>query len=160
MNDFYVEVIPVIDYNRITSLCKCQYPLHRFGCPNFSVKKGCPPGTKNLDQVIDLSKTVYAIYNIFDYRGHINRMMEKHPHWSDRQAKCVLYWQPRVRKQLKVKIVKFMKEKEGYFIVKNPEALGTNLTETMKNAGIYLEWPPEKITYQIVLAGILKTHSI
>ena len=34
-----------------------------------------------------------------------------------------------------------------------PEAMGVNVTETMKNVGIILEWPPETVTYQIVIAG-------
>jgi hypothetical protein len=41
-------------------------------------------------------------------------------------------------------------------VVNNPEAQGVNLTETMKNVGIILEWPPEKLAYQIVLSGIKK----
>lgn len=32
--------------------------------------------------------------------------------------------------------------------------LGVNVTETMKNAGVILEWPPANIAYQIALAGV------
>jgi len=35
-----------------------------------------------------------------------------------------------------------------------PEAMGINITATMAQAGIMLEWPPESVTYQIALAGI------
>jgi predicted metal-binding protein len=43
-----------------------------------------------------------------------------------------------------------------YKVTTCPEAMGVNITETMKDAGIILEWPPENVTYQIALAGILK----
>lgn len=38
-------------------------------------------------------------------------------------------------------------------VVLTPEAHGVNLTETMRSAGIVLEWPPDRLAYQIVLAG-------
>jgi len=159
MDNFYIQVHPVVDQS-VIALCKHEYPLHKKGCPNFGKKKGCPPGTRMLYQILDLSKEVYAIYNIFDYQGHADRMMEKHPGWSDRQARCVLYWQPKARKALKEKIALFQELTDEYAIIQSPEAHGVNVTETMKKAGIELEWPPKTVAYQIVLAGILKTRSI
>lgn len=47
-----------------------------------------------------------------------------------------------------------MEERKGYHISTCPEGSGVNITETMKNVGINLEWPPKNYTYQIVLAGI------
>ena len=41
-----------------------------------------------------------------------------------------------------------------YMNHKCPEGAGVNITETMKNAGIILEWPPVNYTYQVALAGI------
>jgi len=40
-----------------------------------------------------------------------------------------------------------------------PEAMGVNVTETMKRVGIELEWPPVNVAYQIALAGIFKKHA-
>jgi hypothetical protein len=34
-----------------------------------------------------------------------------------------------------------------------PEALGLNVTATMRMIGIDLEWPPREFTYQVALAG-------
>jgi len=150
---FYVEVEPVVDIS-VRSLCCRAYPLHSKGCPNIGKKKDCPPFAPLVTDVLDFNKSIYAIYNIFNYKSHVEKMREKHPKWSDRQVKCVLYWQPKARKQLKEKIKYFSEYFPEYYIVKNPEAQGVNLTKTMKNIGIELEWPPENIAYQIVLAGM------
>ena len=149
---FYAKVDPVIDCD-VIRLCLKAYPAHKKGCPNFNKKEGCPPKTKSINKLIDLSQSVYAIYNIFDFKGHVEKMKAAHPNWSERQLKCVLYWQPKARKQLKEKIKLFFKEFPELTIVPSPEANSVNITETMKNSGILLEWPPENITYQIVFAG-------
>ena len=81
-------------------------------------------------------------------------MREKHPEWSKRQLECCLYWQGTARKSLREKIKLFKIEYPNLFIAKCPEGSGTNLTETMKQININLEWPPKNYTYQIVLAGI------
>jgi predicted metal-binding protein len=50
-------------------------------------------------------------------------------------------------------------KKYGYNFETCPEAMGVNVTKTMSNAGIILEWPPENIAYKIAIAGILKIKS-
>jgi len=80
-------------------------------------------------------------------------MKENHPGWSDRQAYCCLYWQPRARKQLRAKIEGFLRIHPGLKIITCPEAQGVNVTATMKLIGIELEWPPREIAYQVVVAG-------
>lgn len=152
MIDFYIEVKPIIDLS-VRELCKEPYYNHKSGCPNFGKRADCPPLCPTVDKVIDLNKTVYAVYNKFNIEEHINKMREKHPDWTEYQLKCVLYWQGGARKQLKNNIIEFLKQFPYLRIVKNPEASGVNLTETMKNSGIILDWPPKKYAYQIVLAG-------
>lgn len=121
-------------------------------------KPNCPPAAPYFDQVYDLDKTVYAICNIFDIKGHVEKMRAKHPDWSEYQLRCVLYWQGGARKQLKGHILDFLREYrgQGYRIEACPEAMGVNITATMKNAGVILEWPPESVAYQIALAAIRK----
>ena len=80
-------------------------------------------------------------------------MRGKHSNWSKRQLECCLYWQGTARKSLKKKIGEFLCSHSSLFIVSCPEASGVNLTATMKQIGIDLEWPPKEYTYQIVLAG-------
>lgn len=151
-----VQVNPVIDYS-VRGLCVKPYYNHPKGCPNFNKKKGCPPNAELFDKVYDLTKPVYAICNIFDLRSHIERMREKHPDWTDRQLRCCLYWQSKARKELMKHIKEFYREYGLEYKVETcPEAMGVNITETLKNVGIILEWPPETVAYQVALAAIKK----
>jgi predicted metal-binding protein len=150
-----IQVNPVSDYY-VRQLCCKPYPGHPKGCPNFNHKEGCPPSADLFDHIYDLSKPVYAIVNIFDFKAHTDRMRELHPSWSERQVRCCLYWQAGARKQLLIKIKDFLRSHRGYSIETCPEAMGVNVTETMKKAGLILEWPPETVAFQIALAGIKK----
>ena len=148
-----IEVKPVI-IRPVHSLCVKPYLNHKNGCPRYGKKEGCPPGVPMFDSFYDLSKSVYAIYNKFDFKGHVDRMREKFPDWSKRQLECCLYWQGTARKNLKerIEIFKMIAHRE-YFVNTVPEAMGVNVTETMKRVGIELEWPPVNVAYQIAMAG-------
>jgi len=147
-------VKPVVDLT-VRKLCFRQYYNHPKGCPNFG-KLRCPPKCKTIDEILDLTKTVYAVWNVFDFEKHCITMSTKHPDWSQRQVECCLYWQPRARKHLRHEIARFKLEHNysHWTIVGNPEGSGVNVTETMKQVGIRLQWPPVTKTYQIVLAGL------
>lgn len=149
---------PVIA-SSIRSLCLRPYPNHKKGCPNYGKKKGCPPNAPMFDSVYDLSKPIYAIFTVFDFKEHVERMKGKHPDWSKRQLECCLYWQGTARKNLKeqVKVFKSLAPDEKYNVTTAPEAMGVNVTETMKRAGIELEWPPVNVAYKIAFAGILRS---
>lgn len=152
MNDS-IRVEPITDVS-MRGLCRKKYPNHPKGCPNWDKKAGCPPKAKMIDKILDFKQPIFAIYNKYSFGEHVQRMKDKHPDWTKRQAECCLYWQGTARKQLKEKIKKFLQEHRNYIISTCPEGSGVNITETMKNVGIELEWPPKKYTYQIVLAGI------
>lgn len=147
-------VEPVIQYS-VRSLCARPYYNHPKGCPNYGRRPTCPPDAPKLEQIIDISASVYCIYNRFDLATHVEVMQVKHPTWSERQLYCCLYWQPKARKELQKLIKEFIYEVRGYGlqIVSNPEACGVNITETMRQINIELEWPPRSIAYQVVLAG-------
>lgn len=150
-----LPVIPVIDYS-VRGLCVKPYPGHKKGCPNFNKKNGCPPGAAKFDEVYDLSKPVYAIINKFDFASHVSRMKELHPEWSQRQLECCLYWQPKARNQLLQHIKYFLQNHPGYKVEPCPEAMGVDVTETLKNSGVILEWPPKIMCCQVALAGTIK----
>jgi len=174
------QVYPVIDHT-VRKLCCRPYLGHdkgkNIGCPNFNRKEGCPPKAPLFDNVFDLREPVYAIYNIFDLAAYVQKMKAGHPDWSDAQLRCCLLWQGRARKQLAKHVMEFITayprynvsmayyrgiEKDlgpvyGRIIPASPEAMGVNVTETMANAGIHLEWPPVKVAYQIALAGVKKS---
>ncbi len=154
---YFYRVKPIIDM-KVRGLCIKPYYNHPKGCPNFSKKPGCPPECPRIDELIDFDNPmpIYAIINEFDFKKHCNRMRAKHPEWSKRQVECCLYWQGTARKSLRRKIAQFIFKHPHYDIVTCPEGAGVNLTETMANEGIDLEWPPVNYTYQIALAGIPK----
>ena len=151
----WAEVNVAVDHS-VRALCAKPYPNHRKGCPNLNKKAGCPPQAQFIENVLDLSKTVYAVWNRFDLAEHRERMRAAHPQWSRRQLDCCLYWQPKARKQLRVYLHEFLQNHRGLKVIGCPEACGVNITETMKSAGRILEWPPENWTYQIVLIGTAK----
>ena len=137
-------------------MCKLSYYKHPNGCPNYGKKKGCPPHTRFFDEIYDLSESVYALYNIFDLKSHVMRMRDKHPEWSQRQLECCLYWQGTARKELREFIKGWLKNHREYTIEATPEGLGVNITNTLHNIGIELEWPPISTAYQVALAGVSK----
>jgi len=149
-----ILVEPVIDLS-VRGLCCRPYPGHPKGCPNFGRKPGCPPEAPTIDQLLDLNKPVFAVFNEFDLMGHVKRMRERHPGWSCRQLVCCLYWQAGARKQLRANLCTFLRAKSGsaWRIVMNPEGAGVNVTATMESVGIMLEWPPRTSAYQVAFVG-------
>lgn len=153
-----IRVIPVIDYS-VRELCVNPYHLHPKGCPNVGKCDRCPPAAPLFDQVFDLTQPFYAVVNEFDLAGHVQRLKatpkKDGSTRSDAEANCVLYWQPKARKQLEAKIVNLCCGiLSDYSAERCPEAMGINITETLANAGIVLEWPPRKVARQVALLGI------
>ena len=118
----FAEITPIIDYS-VRGLCKNPYHNHPKGCPNWGKDK-CPPIIAKLEDFFDTTQPMYFIWNEFDLGSHIEKMKEKHPDWTDYQLRCVLYWQPKARKQLKEEIIKFKKLHPEYFVSTGPEAMG------------------------------------
>ena len=115
MDDFYIQVEPVVDL-QMRKLCCRPYYNHKNGCINFNKKKDCPPNCPVITDVLDFSEPIYAIYNVFNFGSHVTKMKKKHPEWTKRQCECCLYWQPKARKQLREKIQLFLKYFLGYYI--------------------------------------------
>ncbi len=147
-----IQVNPVID-NSVRGLCVKAYPGHKKGCPNYNHKNGCPPKSKIFTDVYDFDQPIYAIVNRFDLDEHRSRMRTLHPSWSQRQLDCCLYWQPKARKDLWKGIINFIKEHPEYWVTACPEAMGIEVTKTLEAVSINLEWPPDKYSYQVALAG-------
>jgi len=78
-----------------------------------------------------------------------------------RQWYNCIRWQGTARKHHKKDVLGFQKEFPILHVDMNPEALGINVTEMMKQAGIELEWnyhedhDPERKTYRVSIAGNL-----
>lgn len=148
------EVTPVIDTG-IRKVCKKPYAGHPKGCPNWN-KEGrfdCPPKAPPLHRVIDLEKTVFAVVSAFDIGSHILRMKSKHPDWTDRQLRNVLYWQGTARKKLRGGIAQLVAEHGGLVVLTCPEACGLMVTKTVEPLGVTLSWPPLETVHHVALAG-------
>lgn len=137
----------------VRTLCRRPYPRHKTGCPNYGIRETCPPKAPLINEVLDLSQPVYAIWNVFDFEAHVKRMRKAHPNWSQRQTECCLYWQPKARKRLKIMIKAFKRKYPKLRVIDCPEAMGVDVTDTMKSIGVRLQWPPTTKTYQVAVAG-------
>jgi hypothetical protein len=152
----YLQVVPVIEPQARGCLCVRPYPNHPHGCPNVGHKIGCPPTAPKLEEYFDLAKPCWVIYNVFDFGEHVRRMRNTHPDWTQRQLECCLYWQPRARKELREEVRRFLKEPFGTDFELNycPEAMGLDVTATLRNVGVELEWPPVEKALQVAFGAI------
>ena len=148
----------VIDYS-VRELCFRPYPNHPKGCPNYGKRPTCPPRCPKLENIYDTSQGFWIVWIEYDFATHRRNMRRKHPEWSQRQIDCCLYWQGTANKMLREAVADaeyYLEGRGGWETTFCPEAMGVNVTATMKNLGIKLEWPPEKIVYKVAIIGVRK----
>ena len=141
----------IIDY-RARDWCKLPYTLHPKGCPNFNHKPTCPPRACFIENLCNLSKRTWFVIVSFDLQSHINKMLSKYPDWTDRQTRCVLYWQPKVNKQLENETKLFCAFKPLKYTT-CPEAMGVNVIKTAKQLGLPITPRPKNKVYKIALVA-------
>lgn len=135
--------------------CKLPYPDHPKGCPNYGKKPTCPEQAPLIEDFIDLSKPKIIIAVEFDLAHHIGKMRSRHPDWSDRQLRCLLYWQGSVNKELRL-LIKAVQGLNGLLkITTCPEAMGVNVIETAKRVGLPIELKPQSKVFKIAIGGYL-----
>jgi len=127
--------------------CMAPYPNHPKGCPNFP--KCCESRT-DFNEYQDYDW--FAVVEEFNLKNHAEKMKEKHQGWSERQARCVLYWQNSLRKRLREEVQKFAVPLMGDIILDIPEACGINLFATMAKHDLYLKTNPDMV-YKIMMVG-------
>ena len=128
--------------------CAKYYDGHPKGCPNFPKCKKSRPHF-NTFQGYDW----YAIVEPFDLKTHAEKMKEKHPKWSERQCRNLLYWQNGVRSRLRKKAEKFAVQLMGDIILDIPEANGVQVFDTMEKHGLVLERKKPNTIHKIMLVG-------
>lgn len=145
----------VIDH-RAREWCKLPYPGHPKGCPNIGEKPDCPPKAPLVEDWLDLSRPHWFIIEDFDISAFAERMKEKHPDWTDRQCRCVLYWQNIPRKHLREAIEDFQRMHPGTISTLLPEAMGVHVIKTARELGVPIKAKPNGTVFKIALVGYSK----
>lgn len=142
----------IIDH-RAREWCKLPYPNHPRGCPNYGKKYDCPPQVQLIENWLGDYKKLWLVCVSFDIESHAEEMLRRHPHWSDRQARCLLYWQPKVNKELARATWGFAIDRlNGCSYC--PEAMGVDVIKTARLAGLPIETNPRKIVHKISLVKL------
>lgn len=148
MNDLIIKDLKEIVATDCTNeWCRLPYPQHKNGCPNYGREK-CPPGAVSFKKIINPPFKLVAVR--FNLEEHAERMKEKHPNWSDKQARCVLYWQKGVDKKLRQECEKIA---DDNLILYRPEAHYINMFATCRKIGLILEKNPKKYVWKIAIIG-------
>ena len=125
--------------DRVGKWCQSPYSNHPKGCPNYNATVKCPHQAPLIGELFDLKKSLCFVHSEFDLAVHVAKMEKKHPEWTLKQCKCVLYWQGTSRKQLKDRIREAMADLGADTVAMVPEALGVNVYATARLAGLNLE---------------------
>jgi len=147
-----IKLKELVTSNKTRGWCLLPYPNHPKGCPNY--RKKCRWGAPPIEFYFDLYKPMYAVFSEFNLEAHMERMKKKHPKWSNRQARCVLYWQSTSRKQLKEQIQLARNRFDCNIVSTCPEWLGVNVYATLAQSGLRLEKIKDlKICRHVALIG-------
>ena len=138
--------------------CKLPYPVilgqksdHPDGCPNYGRRETCPPLAPLFEKIL---KSPFLLVGVkFDLESWADELKKKHPKWTDRQARCCLYWQGKVRKVLREACNEIMRDFCDGEVLYVPEATGVDVFKTCEKIGIMLERNPKKYVWKIAIIG-------
>lgn len=134
-----VPVREVVISDQTAKWCELPYPGHPKGCPNVGKAAHCPPQAPKLGEVFDLGGPLYLVHSDFDLDAHAAKMRSEHPEWTERQCRCLLYWQPRSRKQMRQRVEEAMPMVGADVSAACPEAMGLNVFATARKSGLILD---------------------
>ncbi|TET67567.1 MAG: hypothetical protein E3J56_12655 [Candidatus Aminicenantes bacterium] len=106
--------------------------------PNYG-REGCPPDALPIIEVMDLRKPIFIAFSEFDLSSHIQRMRKRHPEWSERQLRNVLYWQGTSRKEMRHWARIAQSYGCGDLVLTCPEAHGVNVYATCFCSGLKIQ---------------------
>lgn len=163
--EFHAAVVrPIVD-SSMRGLCTRPYPRRPNGCPHYGRRDRCPPAAPLFKNAFDTGYAIWALWADFDLGHHRERQRLSHPTWSLRQLVNCQHWQGTVRAFLHRKAKAWVEQhwskprtsgRRDFFYTDCPEAMGVNVTATMQNVGVELEWSPKDVTRMIFLAGVRK----
>lgn len=143
---------------KVKTWCGLSYPGHPKGCPNYLTdKEDCPNNSPYISDILDLTKPMFLVFSEFNLKQHILNMKRKHPDWTDKQCKNVLYWQRISKKQMIDRAMRACKLTNSNKIITKGESYGVNLYITCKKAGLHLEKIKNiKTCHYVAILGHLK----
>lgn len=152
--EYIIPVKRIVLSSKTGDWCRLPYPGHPKGCPNYGKSSKCPPKAPTLLDYFDFNRPVYLVVAEFDLQTQIKKMAALHPDWSNRQCRCVLYWQGTVRKILKERTAEAMKLLNATAATACPEGMGLNVFATARLAGLKMDKTRRVITdHHIALIG-------
>jgi predicted metal-binding protein len=171
-----IEKDSIITTKLTQDFCKRPYPNHPKGCPNYGKGPLCPPHDVFIDPILREFNNFYLFFAKFDFRTYVEIRSYEKPEWSDKQLRCVLYWQSSVKKILKQKILNVLRTNnyEKYYIascgsgfntknlskyqekIYSMESIGINVLSTLKKNKIEFERNPINTVTLVCLLCVLK----
>lgn len=131
--------------------CRLPYPGHKKGCPNFP---RCPNQHRDFLKIKQTYSSWYAVIEKFDVKGHAQTMKLLHPEWTERQCRNLLYWQGKIRSNLRRQAYPdYPNRPTDRIVLEIPEACGINVFETMALVGIQIDRHPD-IIRKVMIIGI------
>lgn len=143
MEEHILKVKRLVWTPKVQQLCTTPYTQHPKGCPMFGRKDGCPPQQALVPNVFSMRRGLYLVYETFNLDAHARRMKTRHPQWTDRQCRNVLYWQAGARHVLRQRLERLLAcgidddYVDRYTLC--PEGMGVNVFQTAHAAGLHLE---------------------
>lgn len=142
--------------------CFMKYPGHPHGCPCAHGRCwGDGKAQIPLTESIDVSRPIYIVFNEFNLEEHARSMKLKHPHWSDRQCRNLLYWQNTSIAGLKIRIKEAKKVIHPVPEIQSTgEGYGVNVYATCLRSGLKLDRIKDmKICRHLAIMGYRKKHA-
>ncbi len=143
-----LTIVFLDDRARDGTWCKMPYKNHPKGCPNYPK---CLQGRPDFREYRGFDWV--AVLEYFDLKSHAERMKEKHPDWSERQCRNLLYWQGGVRSRLRVKAKMIAVPLRGDVILDIPEINGVDVYKTMKLYNVILTHHKPDVVIKVMLIG-------
>lgn len=139
------------------SYCRAPYPNHPNGCPNWGIKKGCPPNVPCFLKEFNQKVLVCAVG--IDFAHYLQIRRDIHPNWTERALRNPRHWQGHLRMLLRKDLLALKDEErnnKNKIVITNPEAMGINIFETCKQVGLILERTPLEKMYQVAFLATKK----
>lgn len=140
------------DLDVVRRWCRMPYPGHLKGCPNAS---GCDFFIDNIQSRVRQARRVHLVWVEFDLDGQEQFMAERHPEWTPRQCRNLLYWQNHVRAEMRHRAHKL--HPTGQLIV-GAEGGGVDFYLTMRRLGVPLDTMRNLHTVRVI--GIVLENGV